>query len=78
MPKTKIPTAGSDPRFANRTRIADRNLDRMVRSRMVIRNSTGRIPRRRKDYLYRVERANLRSLIIQVAQDLAVRKGPQR
>lgn len=55
----------------NRARTADHDLDRHIRRRLVIKSTTGRITRRRKAQMYRIERANLRALILQVAQHLA-------
>lgn len=71
-----LPTRGIDPVRANRTRKTEKHLTYMIRHVFVIRSSRGRISRKRKKYMYRVERANYRALIVAIANHLVRGETP--
>lgn len=66
----RLPTSGSNPFRDNSRRRNERQLDRICQA-VRITSSKGRIARKRKKYVHRVERANYRELIVYVAKHLA-------
>ena len=67
----QLPSAAAErPEVSNRRRKFEKRLDETSRTRVRVVSSRGRIPRKRKKYVHRVERLNYRNLIVAVMNDI--------
>lgn len=74
MKNPTLPSPGGRPDLQNNYRLNSRSLDRMVNGAFRVGGKDGsRLPRKRKKYLYRMERPRYRELVLSVAQSLADR-----
>jgi hypothetical protein len=72
MTKSQMPTQGQDPHLTNRYRKFRRRLTRDVQ-RLRVTSERGRIPRKRKKYVHKVN--NYAELLLAVMHELAKRNG---
>lgn len=64
------------PAVTNRRRKFEKRLIETARTKVRVVSSRGRIARKRKKYVHRVERLNYRNLIVAVMNDLLRRRAP--
>lgn len=73
----KIPTNGNNPAISNREAWFSRKLEQAAGKIRIV-NEAGRIPRRRKKIVHRVERLAYKDLLLSVSAALAERARAAR
>jgi hypothetical protein len=67
-----LPSPGGNPVAHNHQQASEKSLDRVMKGWMRVHTPSGR---RRKKHITKVEGANLRALVVAVAQDLHAKRA---
>ena len=71
--KSMLPTSGANPQNSNSHALLNANLQDAANSLILV-SENGRIPRKRKKHIYKVERQAYTDLLVSVMIELAERK----